>query len=321
MQHAVLSGGEADPAPIDAGIAGRIYDPAVSALCGVALRDPDGDDVGLCSEDAREIVAAIRAGRVHGLCAKPVDDPPPPATTEWRPCPDCGSDVLWRVGGALGDHQIQHHKCDELGPVNLNDEEPDKLTKATPPADDAAVDRMADAILACDGCVSDEACRVAAEEYAKAIVAAIRRGEVPGIWCGELAENIASAQLVADLRAQLDEANYWRHNYADSVKAVQAEMKAEVERLTRERDDAAHKENRAMMAWEGAHDAQNGAEAQRDQLKARVEELEAKLDYANRERDNLTRERNNFKDSNDTAIRQRDEARADLAVLKRQRDG
>lgn len=46
------------------------YDPAVSAICGITLRDEDGDPVGLSSQDARVIVAAIRAGKVPGLAGK-----------------------------------------------------------------------------------------------------------------------------------------------------------------------------------------------------------------------------------------------------------
>jgi hypothetical protein len=45
------------------------YDPAVSALCGITLRDPDGDPVGMSGADARKIVAAIRAGQVPGVYA------------------------------------------------------------------------------------------------------------------------------------------------------------------------------------------------------------------------------------------------------------
>ncbi len=45
----------------------RDYDPAVSALCGITLHDPDGDQVGMSGDDARKIVAAIRAGQVPNV--------------------------------------------------------------------------------------------------------------------------------------------------------------------------------------------------------------------------------------------------------------
>ena len=43
------------------------YDPSVSAMCGIALHDPDGDPVGMSGDDARKIVAAIRAGQIPNI--------------------------------------------------------------------------------------------------------------------------------------------------------------------------------------------------------------------------------------------------------------
>jgi hypothetical protein len=167
---------------------------------------------------------------------------------------------------------------DPLGPVNLNDEEPDRLPSTTPLADDAFTLTANDTpplkpilTVRTDGTVSvsDDA---SAAEYAHALAMA--------------------GKQIAALRAQLDEANHWRHNYADAVKAVQAEMKAEVERTTRERDIAMCGNDLLIK--------------ERDQLKAEVAELERML---------LSQEKHAIT-VHDKLIKERDEARAELAALK-----
>jgi hypothetical protein len=204
------------------------------------------------------------------------DEQPPPATTEWRPCPDCGSKVLWRVGGALGDHRIQYHKCDagparivgglydgaiqrkpvDAGPVELAADraalgKPDAgwseplpevtagmeavMRGATPPADDAAVEALIRVLRR-------SASMMTTASIANCILAAIRRGQVPGIWATRL-----NPEAV-------------RNAHMEEIAA----LRTEVDAVIRSRDIAMCGNDLLIK--------------ERDQLKARVAELEASLD-------------------------------------------
>lgn len=143
---------------------------------------------------------------------------------------------------------------------------------------------------------------VLAYSTAEAQLALIRAGKVPGVWYNQeiATEKNALRHEVSQLRAQL------------------AEYEANAQ--LRDREEAAC---RAALKRAGVNAMLVESVPLSDSIQRLANELAeatAKLDYANRERDNLTRERNNFKGSNDTAIRQRDEARAEVERLKAKLD-
>lgn len=118
------------------------------------------------------------------------------------------------------------------------------------------------------------------EETMVGVLAAIRRGEVPGIWCGELAENIASAQLVAALRARvaelegkLAEAEKERDANEFDYKRIRAEFGG---RMVQERERADKAQEEIAMLRSGIektaasfHDGIR-AMAEREKLKAEL---------------------------------------------------
>jgi hypothetical protein len=238
------------------------------------------------------------------------------------------TDGIYNLEPFLGEaHQSeleQAHKPVDAGP-------------ATPPADDAAARVIASSIRAA-------LYRHASGDYdssANALAADIVARRLIGVWAYPEREN--PAVTISALRAQLAEAKAdaerakaeRNKNEAQFVEMQRAGDIRHLRKLTQEANEA-----RAQLAEYEANAQLRDREesACRAALKQAglnamlvesvplsdgirrlandLAEAKAKLDYANRERDSLTRERNNFKDSNDTAIRQRDEARAEVAALK-----
>jgi hypothetical protein len=139
---------------------------------------------------------------------------PPKLASDITYCSDCGAIVQNHrtkpvKDGAAADSSGRTYTRMTDGSLREN--------VATPPADDAAGYAIR--------CLLDDCNMTKGTEHC-AILAAIRAGKVPGIWCGELAENIASAQLVKGLRTQLAEATAMIETTVAQEKEARAEVAA-----------------------------------------------------------------------------------------------
>jgi hypothetical protein len=277
------------PAPVDA-VTGRPLTPEQQAMMDSKMGDVDPRAWADWS---------AKAG------AAPVDAGPATFAPGWI-CPHCDKFI---PGGQYHDCKgglLPGHECERRFQKALAAER-----AATPPADDAGqkiYDIMRDK---CEAGEYVENHRM--HEFARAILAAIRRGEVPGIWSyGAIAcpECLTFKARVAELERHLQgerDCSEQRRVERDQYCAELAEAKTALELADKEAQDA-----RESLKKCGA----NAMLIESVPLSSGVNHLGHELARIKGE---LAEERNHREKAENiarTAAKQRDEARAELAALK-----